>query len=154
MEIACVTYLLALSAPGLCDHSIAIADTHKLQREQQLDSMSLSIGQSLTNAQAANLDDRQRLQLQQLDLQQRMQQQQLEQQQLRQSSRANELLRSQPPSSRIAQSQLEQRQFGQERRQQLQLFEVQRQRQLQQFQWERQQQSLIKPLAPRLFTLR
>ena len=154
MAVAGIISVLAFAAQGWCDDSAGIADTHRLQREQQLDAMSLSIGQGLTNAKAADLDHRQRLQLQQLELQQRMQQQLLEQQQLRQSNRTDNLLRSEPPSSRIAQTQIEQRQFSQERRQQLQHFEVQRQSQLQQFQWERQQQSLNKPLAPPRFSLR
>lgn len=152
ISILCAIAFLAPPERGLCADA-GIGVTLMLQRQQQTDAASLGIGQSISNAQATNLDNRQRLQLQQLNLQQRLQQQQLELQQLRQIYQARELAKPQPPAIRDAQIQVEQRRLSQEREQQLRQFDWERQQQLQQFKWERQQQSQNKPLAPPLFTI-
>jgi hypothetical protein len=152
IAIFCSMPFLAAAKHGTCADA-DISATLMLQRQQRADAANLSIGQGISDTQAAAFDNRQRLQLQQLELQQHMQQQQLEQQQLRQNYQARELFNSQPMPIVDAQIQFETQRLSREREQQLRQFDWERQQLLQQFQWERQQQSQFRPLAPPQFTI-
>src|SRR3954468_22439306 len=136
---------ILISGAGLCADFSA---TRSLQRQQQFDSSSLNFGQSITNSKATNLDTHQRLQLQQLELQQRMQQQSLEMQQQQESLRSSTRFQTQPHAIREGNIRLQQNAQAQERRDQVQQFDLERERQLQQFRWESQNKASMGRIAP------